>query len=108
MSSEDECQFLDFSNVAAELSQVIKPKMGHIRRKSQHLIEPIVLKSNAPDTHFSRPPLNKNRMFSSPSPTNKNISDNMIYQDKKVVHETSSSNSHQKQDTYPFPKVDEN
>merc|ERR1719510_2470575 len=66
MSSEDESRFLDFSNVAAELSQVIKPKMGHIRRKSQHLIEPTVLKSNAPETHFSRPPLNKNRMFSSP------------------------------------------
>jgi len=108
MSSEDECRFLDFSNVATELSQVIKPKMGHIRHKSQHLIEPTVSKSNAPATHFSRPPLNKNRMFSSPSPTNENISDNMIYQDKKVVHETTSSYSHQNKNTKPVPKEVEN
>merc|ERR1712183_1243275 len=108
MSSEDESQFLDFSNVAAELSQVYKPKMSHIRHKSQHLIEPIVTKSNSPVTRLSRPPLDKDRMFSSPSPLNGDLSDNMVYKDKKVVHEKTSSDSHLNEEISNFPKDVEN
>merc|ERR1712066_349127 len=105
MSSEDESHFLDFSSVAAELSQVYKPKMSHIRHNSQHLIEPIVTKSKSPVTHFSRPPLDKDRMFSSPSPLNGGLSDNMVYKDRKVVHEkTSSSDSHENEEISNFPK----
>merc|ERR1712165_277454 len=108
MSSEDESHFLDFSNVAAELSQVYKPKMGHIRHKSQHSIEPIVTKSNLPVSNFSRPPLDKDRMFSSPSPLNGGLSDNMVYKDKKVVHERTSSDSRKKEELSNFPKDVEN
>merc|ERR1739844_116889 len=108
MSSEDESHFLEFSNVAAELSQVCKPKMSHIRHNSQHLIEPIVTKSNSPVTHFSRPPLDKGRMFSSPSPLNGGLSDNMVYKDKKVVHEKTSSDSHKNEEISNFPKDVEN
>merc|ERR1712088_951022 len=108
MSSEDESHFLDFSNVAAELSQVYKPKMSHIRHKSQHLIEPIVTKSNSPVTRLSRPPLDKDRMFSSPSPLNGGLSDNMVYKDKKVVHEKMSSDSHKNEEISNFPKDVEN
>jgi len=108
MSSEDESHFLDFSNVAAELSQVYKPKMSHIRHKSQHLIEPIVTKSNSPVTRLSRPPLDKDRMFSSPSPLNGGLSDNMVYKDKKVVHEKTSSDSHLNEEISNFPKDVEN
>jgi hypothetical protein len=108
MSSEDESHFLDFSNVAAELSQVYKPKMSHIRHKSQHLIEPIVTKSNSPVTRPSRPPLDKDRMFSSPSPLNGGLSDNMVYKDKKVVHEKTSSDSRKNEEISNFPKDVEN
>jgi hypothetical protein len=108
MSSEDESHFLDFSNVAAELSQVHKPKMSHVRHKSQHLIEPIVTKSNLPVTRLSRPPLDKDRMFSSPSPLNGGLSDNMVYKDKKVVHEKTSSDSRKNEEISNFPKDVEN
>jgi len=108
MSSEDESHFPDFSNVAAELSQMYKPKMSHIRHNSQHLIEPIVTKSNSPVTHFSRPPLDKDRMFSSPSPLNGGLSDNMVYKDRKVVHEKTSSDSHENEEISNFPKHVEN
>merc|ERR1712223_1343383 len=104
MSSEDESHFLDFSNVAAELSQVCKPKMSHIRHKSQHQIEPLVTKSSSPVTQFFRPPLDKDRMFSSPSPSKEGLSDNMVYKDKKVVHEKTSSDSHKIEDISHFPK----
>jgi len=108
MSSEDESHFLDFSNVAAELSQVYKPKMSHIRHKSQHQIEPLVTKSSSPVTQFSRPPLDKDRMFSSPSPSKEGLSDNMVYKDKKVVHEKTSSDSHKIENISHFPKDVEN
>merc|ERR1719273_1299976 len=108
MSSEDESHFLDFSNVAAELSQVYKPKMSHIRHKTQHLIEPIVTKSNSPVTRLSRPPLDKDRMFSSPSPLNGGSSDDMVYKDKKVVHEKTSSDSDKNEEISNFPKDVEN
>merc|ERR1719479_196656 len=108
MSSEDESHFLDFSNVAAELSQVYKPKMCHIRHKSQHSIEPIVTKSNLPVSNFSRPPLDKDRMFSSPSPLNGGLSDNMVYKDKKVVHEKTASDSRKHEELSNFPKDAEN
>merc|ERR1712001_681420 len=108
MSSEDESHFLNFSNVAAELSQVYKPKMSHIRHKSQHQIEPLVTKSHSPVTRLSRPPLDKDRMFSSPSPLNGGLSDNMVYKDKKVVHEKTSSNSHKNEEISNFPKDVEN
>merc|ERR1712141_427817 len=108
MSSEDESHFPDFSNVAEELSQMYKPKMSHIRHNSQHLIEPIVTKSNSPVTHFSRPPLDKDRMFSSPSPLNAGLSDNMVYKDRKVVHEKTSSDSHGSEVISHFPKEVEN
>jgi hypothetical protein len=104
MSSEDESHFLDFSNVAAELSQVHKPKMSHIRHNSQHLIEPMVTKSNSPVTQFSRPPLDKDRMFSSPSALNGGLSDNMVYKDRQVVHEKTSSDSHKNKEISHFPK----
>merc|ERR1712183_1021279 len=104
MSSEDESRFLDFSNVAAELSQVYKPKMSHIRHKSQHLIEPIVKKSDSPVTQFSRPPLDKDRMFSSPSPLNGGLSDHMVYKDRKVIHEKTSSYSNENKEISNFPK----
>merc|ERR1711997_628236 len=108
MSSEDESHFLDFSNVAAELSQVYKPKMSHIRHKSQHLIEPIVTKSNSPVTRLSRPPLDKDRMFSSPSPVNGGLFDNMVYKDKNVVNEKTSSDSHKNEEISNFSKDVEN
>merc|ERR1712018_780890 len=108
MSSEDESHFLDFSNVAAELSQVYKPKMSHIRHKSQHSIEPVLTKLNSPVTNFSRPPLDKDRMFSSPSPLNEGLSDNMVYKDKKVVHEKTSSDSRKNEENSIFPKDVEN
>merc|ERR1719219_642850 len=108
MSSEDEAHFLDFSNVAAELSHVYKPKMSHIRHKSQHLIEPIVTKSNSPITRLSRPPLDKDRMFSSPSPLNGGLSDNMVYKDKKVVHEKTSSDSDKNEEISNLTKDVEN
>merc|ERR1712165_465785 len=108
MSSEDESHFLDFSNVAAELSQLYKPKMSHIRHKSQHLIEPIVTKSNLPVSRLSRPPLDKDRMFSSPSPSIGGLSDNMVYKDKKVVHEKTSSDSHKNEEVSNFPEDVEN
>merc|ERR1719273_1115700 len=108
MSSEDESHFLDFSNVAAELSQVYKPKMSHIRHKSQHSIEPIVTKSNLPVSNFSRPPLDKDRMFSSPSPSKGGLSDNMVYKDKKVVHEKTSSNSRKNEEISKLTKDVEN
>jgi len=104
MSSQDESHFLDFSNVAAELSQLYKPKMSHNRHNSQHLIEPIVSKSNSPVTQFSRPPLDKDLMFSSPSPLKEGLSDNMVYKDKKVVHEKKSSDSHKNEEISNFPK----
>ena len=104
MSSEDESHFLDFSNVAAELSQVYKPKMSHIRHNSQHLIEPMVTKSNSPVTQFSRPPLDKDRMFSSPSALNGGLSNNMLYKDRQVVHEKTSFDSHKNREISHFPK----
>jgi len=108
MSSEDESHFLDFSNVAAELSQVHKPKTSHIRQKSQHLIEPLVTKSNSPVTQFSRPPLDKDRMFSSPSPLKEGLSDNMVYKHKKVAHEKTSPDSRKIEDISNNPKDVEN
>merc|ERR1719278_949969 len=104
MSSEDESHFLDCSNVAAELSQVYKPKMSHIRHNSRHLIEPLVTKSSSPVTQFSRPPLDKDRMFSSPSPLKEGLSDNMVYKDKKVVHAKKSSDSHKNEEISNFPE----
>jgi hypothetical protein len=70
ISSEDESQFLDFTEVAKELPEVNTNKRGHCRNNSRHIIEPLISKSGAPVSQFSRPPLDKNRMFSSGEPTN--------------------------------------
>jgi len=63
MSSEDESFLLNFSNVKNALMDGNKPKLGHQCQRSKHLIEPLILKSDAPVSQFARPVLNKDRMF---------------------------------------------
>jgi len=71
MSSEDESQFLDFSDITKVLPSIninstttryfkTSPKSRHCRTNSQHVIEPLILKSEAPVSHFSRSPPNEN------------------------------------------------
>merc|ERR1719411_408680 len=79
ISSEDESHFLDFTEVAKELPEVNTNKRGHCRNNSRHIIEPLISKSSAPISEFSRPPLDKNRMFSSEESTNEiNSHENLI------------------------------
>merc|ERR1712096_378403 len=71
MSSEDESQFLDFSDITKVLPSIninstttryfkTSPKSRHCRTNSQHVIEPLILKSEAPVSHFPRSPPNEN------------------------------------------------
>merc|ERR1712226_480781 len=55
-----------------------KPKLGHQRHRSKHLIEPLILKSDAPVSQFSRPVLNKDRMFLSTMLKDGRISDKIM------------------------------
>jgi len=96
MSSEDESHFLDFSNVTKELSQINKPKLGHSRQHSKHIIEHEILKSDAPVSYFSRPPVNKYRMFSSPSATDKSELGEIHHESHKTVPEISTSRPYEK------------
>merc|ERR1719273_1745847 len=78
MSSEDESCLLNFSNVKNALMEDDKPKLGHQRQRSKHLIEPLILKSDAPVSQFSRPVLNKGRMFLSTILNDGRISDEIM------------------------------
>ena len=90
MSSEDETQFLDFSNLAQVLPDIKLPKPGHTRQNSKHIIEPIILKYDTQVSHFSRPPLNKDKMFSS-TPSNRELSTQQTFnENSKRSHERST------------------
>jgi len=90
MSSEDETQFLDFSNLAKVLPDIKLPKPGHTRQNSKHIIEPIILKYDTQVSHFSRPPLNKDKMFSS-TPSNREFSTQQTFnENSKRSHERST------------------
>merc|ERR1712018_136777 len=78
MSSEDESFLLNFSNVKNALMEGNKAKLGHQRQRSRHLIEPLILKSDAPVSQFTRPVLNKDRMFLSTMLKDGGISDKIM------------------------------
>merc|ERR1711899_339744 len=82
MSSEDESYLLNFSKVENALIEDNKPKLGHQRQRSKHLIEPLISKSEAPDSHFSRPVLNKERMFLSSELKDGIVSQEIINQER--------------------------
>jgi len=91
MSSEDESHFLDFSDVTKVISQINTPKLGHSRQKSRHVIEHEILKSDAPVSYFSRPALDKDRMFSSPPALEKTeTTEEKQHENSKIVHEIST------------------
>lgn len=87
ISSEDESNFLDFSDVTKVLPEVNKPKPGHLRQSSRHVIEPLILKSFAPVSHFSRPPLDKHRMFSSAEPKDKIMDHEVFNENTKLFQD---------------------
>jgi len=87
ISSEDESHFLDFTEVAKELPEVNTNKRGHCRNNSRHIIEPLISKSSAPVSEFSRPPLDKNRMFSSEESTNEINSHESLSKNTKIFQE---------------------
>ena len=95
ISSEDESHFLDFSEVTKVLPEIIKPKPGHSRQNSRHIIEPLILKSDVPVSHFSRPPLDKNRMFSSMEPTVEIMDSEAFHQNTKLFHDKLKTNSNE-------------
>merc|ERR1719422_337148 len=84
MSSEDESCLLNFSEVENALTEDNKPKLGHQRQRSKHLIEPLISKSEAPDSHFSRPVLNKERMFLSSELKDGIVSQEIINQERFI------------------------
>merc|ERR1712223_221367 len=84
MSSEDESYLLNFSKVENALNEENKPKLGHQRQRSKHLIEPLISKSEAPVSHFSRPVLNKDRMFLSSSLKDGIVSQEIINQERFI------------------------
>merc|ERR1712038_2184090 len=84
MSSEDESCLLNFSKVENALNEDNKPKLGHQRQRSKHLIEPLISKSAAPDSHFSRPILNKERMFLSSELKDGIVSQEIINQERII------------------------
>jgi len=99
ISSEDESHFLDFSEVTKVLPEVNKSKPGHFRHNSMHIIEPLILKSDVPVSHFSRPPLDKHRMFSSVKPTDE-IMDSEVFQQKcKLFHDQLKTNANDTEST---------
>jgi hypothetical protein len=97
ISSEDESHFLDFSEVTKVLPEVNKPKPGHFRQNSRHIIEPLILKSFAPVSHFSRPPLNKNRMFSSGEPTDEIMGHEVFHENTKLFHDKLNTKPNEKE-----------
>jgi hypothetical protein len=97
ISSEDESHFLDFSEVTKVLPEVNKPKSGHLRQNSRHVIEPLILKSFAPVSHFSRPPLNKNRMFSSAEPKTEIMGHELFNENTKMFHDKVNTKPNQKE-----------
>merc|ERR1712223_1729190 len=84
MSSEDESHPLNFSNVENALNEYNKPKLGHQRQRSKHLIEPLISKSEAPDSYFSRPILNKERMLLSSELKDGIVSQEIINQERFI------------------------
>jgi len=84
MSSEDESCLLNFSKVENALIEDNKPKLGHQRQRSKHLIEPLISKSEAPISHFSRPVLNKERMFLSSELKDGIVSQEIINQERFI------------------------
>lgn len=84
MSSEDESNLLNFSKVENALTEDYKPKPGHQRQRSKHLIEPLISKSEAPDSNFSRPVLNKERMFLSSELKDGIVSQEIINQERFI------------------------
>merc|ERR1711994_919011 len=84
MSSEDESHLLNFSKVENALNEDNKPKLGHQRQRSKHLIEPLISKSEAPISHFSRPILNKELMFLSSELKDGIVSQEIIHQERLV------------------------
>jgi len=84
MSSEDESYLLNFSKVENALTEDNKPKLGHQRQRSKHLIEPLISKSEAPVSHFSRPVLNKERMFLSSELKDGIVSQEIINQERFI------------------------
>merc|ERR1712018_769590 len=99
ISSEDESNFLDFSDVTKELPEVNKPKPGHLRQSSRHVIEPLILKSFAPVSHFSRPPLDKHRMFSSAEPTDEIMGSEVFQQKSNLFHDQLKTNANDTEST---------
>ena len=91
MSSEDESYLLNFSNVENALMEDSKPKLGHQRQRSKHLIEPLILKSDAPESQLSRPVLNKDRMFLSTTLKDGMISHEIIKPNKILSNEENSN-----------------
>merc|ERR1719422_2844781 len=87
MSSEDESYLLNFSKVEKALTEDNKPKLGHQRQRSKHLIEPLISKSEAPISHFSRPVLNKERMFLSSELKDGIVSQEIINQQRFIPSE---------------------
>ena len=97
MSSEDEARFLDFSNVAKTLPGATLSKPGHSRQNSRHIIEPTVFKSDARVSHFSRPQLNKDRMFSSTSFNYDLETRENSHENKKISHDNSTATRKEKE-----------
>jgi len=87
ISSEDESHFLDFTEVAKELPEANSNKRGQCRHNSRHIIEPLISKSVAPVSQFSRPPLDKNRMFSSEEITNEINGHESLRENTKLFHD---------------------
>jgi len=89
MSSEDESFLLNFSHVENALLEDKKPKFVHQRQRSRHLIEPLISKSEEPVARFSRPILDKERMFSSTVQKDGVTSPKILRQNKTKLNENS-------------------
>merc|ERR1712018_394599 len=89
MSSEDESFLLNFSRVENALLEDKKPKFVHQRQRSRHLIEPLISKSEEPVARFSRPILDKERMFSSTVQKDGVTSPKILRQNKTKLNENS-------------------
>jgi hypothetical protein len=79
--------FLNFTEVAKELPEVNQNKRGHYRNNSRHIIEPLISKCGAPVSQFSRPPVDKNRMFSSEEPRNEIKGHESLRENTKLLQE---------------------
>jgi len=89
MSSEDESFLLNFSHVENALLENKKPKFAHQRQRSRHLIEPLISKSEVPVAQFSRPVLDKERMFLSTVQKDGITSSEILKQNKFDLNENS-------------------